>query len=562
MTDNLSLPRNKEIEKAVLGALLFSESPERVKEVRESLPPDCFMAQAREIYDTLCEMADRGDSIHPVMLQTRLKERNSTVEGATVAMLTDDAPIRSDLSTEMAELKKLATLRAVQYHANYLLVESQGKDVDVPALLDGIKARASEFDEMARSRNGSVLDRIVTAQTILDTEYPEPKWAVKGLIPEGTTFAAGPPKLGKSIFALNIGVAVSEGGKALSQFDVERGSVLYLALEDGPRRIQERLLKLTSGHVSDKLEVVTEWPRTDEGGLEAIEAWIQSKPDARLLIVDTLKMLRPLGVSSRHKNAYDIDYETIARLTKMVSQRVAMLIVHHSRKAAADDPLAEVSGSYGLTGAADGVLVLSRRRNRSDATLSVIGRDVEEQELALEFKPDMCLWSSLGKADESKRSGESQEIIDQCEETGQPMPPARSASLLDKQAGAISKLLWKMKGAGEIKLTGSKYQLPDYQTPERTKIRKSKKDKSISGISETVFARDAGMSNADNGLNGNHLGVSTFTQNGNGSGVHSGDAEMETSQLLTTVDIQASRPENISRDAEMFEAYYLDAIDQ
>src|SRR5215475_12332190 len=98
MTDNLTLPRNKEIEKAVLGALLLSESPERIKHVRENLPPDCFMAQAREIYDALCDMADRGDSINPVMLWTRLKERNSMVEGATVAMLTDDAPIRSDLS--------------------------------------------------------------------------------------------------------------------------------------------------------------------------------------------------------------------------------------------------------------------------------------------------------------------------------------------------------------------------------------------------------------------------------------------------------------------------------
>jgi hypothetical protein len=149
MTEDLTLPRNKAMEKAVLGALLFSESPERVKQVREGLPADAFMAQAREIYDCLCEMAEKGEAINPLMLWTRLKERNSIVDGATVAMLTDDAPIRSDLSTEIAELKKLATLRAVQYYANYLLVESQAKDADLPALLDGIKARASEFDEMA-----------------------------------------------------------------------------------------------------------------------------------------------------------------------------------------------------------------------------------------------------------------------------------------------------------------------------------------------------------------------------------------------------------------------------
>jgi len=564
MIDTLTLPRNKDIEKLVLGALLLSGSPEQIKDAREKgLAPDCFMAQAREVYDCLCDMAERGDSINPVVLLTRLRERGSHVDHVTVSAIIDGVPrfANESLASEIRILRDLATRRAILNYANYLAVESQAKDVDVPALLEGIKARASGFEEVARGGNNSVLGRIVSARTLLETEYPEPKWAVRGLIPEGVTFIAGPPKLGKSIFSLNIAVAVSsEGGKALSCFNVEHGSVLYLALEDGPRRIQERLQKLTGGHVSNKLEIVNEWPRVNQGGLDAIDAWIKSKPDARLLIVDTLKMLRPLA-SGHERNAYDTDYEAIQPLTKLVSQRVALAVVHHTRKAIADDPLATVSGSYGLTGAADGVLVLSRRRGRSDATLSVIGRDVEEQELALEFKPDMCLWSSLGKADEIKRSGERQEIIDLFKQSGEPLTPASIASLLDKEPRVVRNLLWKMKGAGEIKLIGSRYQLPNYQSPEPTKIRKSKKDKSISGISETVFARDAGMSNTDNGLNGNHLGVSAFTQNGNGSGVHNGDAEMETSQLLTTIDIEASRHENISRDAEMFEARYLDAID-
>jgi hypothetical protein len=407
------------------------------------------------------------------------------------------------------------------------------------------------------------LSRIVSAQTILSTEYPEPKWAVKGLIPEGVTFIAGPPKLGKSIFALNIAVAVSfEGGKALSRFDVESGSVLYLALEDGPRRIQERLLKLTGGHVSDKLEVVNEWPRIDRGGLEAIEAWIKSKPDARLLIVDTLKMLRPL-TNGHERNAYDADYEAIQPLTKLVSQRVALAIIHHTRKAIADDPLATVSGSYGLTGAADGVLVLSRRRNRSDATLSVIGRDVEEQELALEFKPDMCLWSVLGKAEDIKRSGERQEIIDLFRQSGEPLTPASIASLLDKHPAVIRNLLWKMKSAGEIKIIGAKYQLPEYEQPEPTKVRKPKKPESISASRVTNFTRDGSTSNQTNGLGQKHLGISTLYACSVSEVCNTRDAEMETSQLLIAQNIDPSRLENVTRDArDAFNDPILDAIDQ
>jgi hypothetical protein len=393
------------------------------------------------------------------------------------------------------------------------------------------------------------LSRIVTAQTILSTEYPEPKWAVKGLVPEGVTFAAGAPKLGKSIWALNIGVAVAEGGKALSHFDVVQGSVLYLALEDGPRRIQERLLKLTNGQISDKLEVVTEWPRLNQGGLEAIDAWIERHRDARLLIVDTLKMLRPLP-TGRERNAYDADYETIQPLTKIASQRVALLIVHHTRKAIADDPLATVSGSYGLTGAADGVLVLNRRRGSGSATLNVIGRDVEEQELALEFKPDMCLWSVLGKSEEIKRSSERQEVLNLLAETGELMTPANIAELLGKASGAIRFLLYRMKNAEEVKLFGTRYQLPKFQPPEPIKIRKSKKGKNVSDVSANEDAANAGIFNQDNELEAKRLRVSDHDENAKSDKSQNSDstanALTDSTQTLQANEIDPLATKNVS----------------
>jgi hypothetical protein len=404
----------------------------------------------------------------------------------------------------------------------------------------------------------------------LTAHYPEPKWAVKGLIPEGVTFIAGPPKLGKSIFALNLAVAVSsEGGKALSYFDVETGSVLYLALEDGPRRIQERLRKLTGGRISEKLEVVTGWPRINQGGLEAIEAWIERHSDARLLIVDTLKMLRPLA-TGRDRNVYDADYEAIQPLTKIAAQRVALGIVHHTRKAIADDPLATVSGSYGLTGAADGVLVLSRRRGRSDAALNVIGRDVEEQELALEFKPDLCLWAALGNAQdlkreseakkEPKRSNERQEVLDLLFQSGQPLAPGNIATLLDKPAATVRTLLFKMKNAGEIKLFGNKYQMPDYQTPEPVKIRKAKNAKNVTALPETNSNDNAGMSNGDSDLDEKRYRVTALPASGTVSALQApvalsvsprGNAVTETNslQLLQLNDIPALPAENVSGNA-------------
>jgi len=423
----------------------------------------------------------------------------------------------------MTPEERIATWREEQAAATAKKAASKERNEDSPGWADPrTPANAATATKILVD---AALSKIVTAQSILDTHYPEPQWAVKGLIPQGTTFIAGPPKLGKSIWALNIAVAVGEGGKALSYFEVERGAVLYLALEDGPRRIQERLLKLRKGQLSDKLQVVTEWPRLNQGGLEAIEAWIERNKDARLLIVDTLKMLRPLA-TGRDRNAYDADYEAIQPLTKVASQRVALLIVHHTRKAIADDPLATVSGSYGLTGAADGVLVLSRRRGRSDATLNVIGRDVEEQELALEFKPDMYLWSVLGKAEEVKRSGEREAILDLFKTSTETFSPGEMALLLDRQPRPLSALLWKMKNDGQIKIFGKKYQLPTYKPPVPESAKKeSKTEKAakkpkeanpadINASTATDPDVDAQKDNGGNGLDAEHQRINDTAQSG------------------------------------------------
>lgn len=330
----------------------------------------------------------------------------------------------------------------------------------------------------------TALSKIVTARSILATDYPEPRWAVKGMIPEGTTIIAGPPKLGKSVFCLNLAVSVSEGGKALSYFDTEQGAVLYLALEDSERRIKARLQKLLTKAISEQLEIVTRWPRLNEGGLEAIGAWIlRHGASARLIIVDTFKRIRPLK-SSHHKNAstYDVDYDDVVPLTDLtISNSVALTLVAHTRKAEADDALAMISGSYGLTGAADGALILARKRNSRTATLSVIGRDVEEQELALEFEAEYFMWKALGKSTEVMQSNERSEILELLKNSDEPLSPIEIAGALDRTSNAIRFLLWKMKSQGQITDFGRKYQLPGYVPPMK-RVQKKRKRERDNGI--------------------------------------------------------------------------------
>ena len=210
-------------------------------------------------------------------------------------------------------------------------------------------------------------------------EFPPPKWAVPGVIAEGVTLLAGPPKVGKSWLALNLGVSIAEGSPALGSVPIEPGPVLYLALEDTPRRLQSRMRTVLAGrHASPELTLDTYCPPLPDGGDTYIAGWLEENHGARLIIIDVFTKIRgrpPVGTNS----AYEADYAAIGTIKRLAdAYRVAVLLVHHVRKATSDDFLATVSGTNGLAGAADAVLVLERPRAQADGVLHVTGRDVEE----------------------------------------------------------------------------------------------------------------------------------------------------------------------------------------
>ena len=126
-------------------------------------------------------------------------------------------------------------------------------------------------------------------------EFPPLKFILPVFIPEGATLLVSRPKLGKSWLVLDIAIATAAGRFTIGDLKPSTGGVLYLALEDGKRRLQRRITRLLptfSGKWPDRLKIATEWPRADEGGLDDIEAWIKATPDARLVIVDTLAQFR------------------------------------------------------------------------------------------------------------------------------------------------------------------------------------------------------------------------------------------------------------------------------
>lgn len=137
----------------------------------------------------------------------------------------------------------------------------------------------------------------IDAQTLLGLEFEPIKYVIPGYVAEGLTILGGRPKLGKSWLALDWVVAVASGGLSLG-VRCQQGDAFYLALEDNQRRLQDRLrivlpkLKSLRPDLS-RLSLLTAAPKIGEGLIEAWDAWRTRAEDPRLIVVDTLAMVRP-----------------------------------------------------------------------------------------------------------------------------------------------------------------------------------------------------------------------------------------------------------------------------
>lgn len=240
-----------------------------------------------------------------------------------------------------------------------------------------------------------------TAQELMATHFPAPKWAVPGIIAEGVNLLCGPPKVGKSWASLDLGLAVAGGGKAFGSIDVDPGEVLYLALEDTGRRLQSRMRKLLAGAPAPAgFDLVTACPTMDRGGSEAIADWLTRHTAARLVVIDVFAKMR--GAAMPGSSAYEADYAAVNAIKHLADTfTVPFVVVHHLRKMSSDDFLSEVSGTHGIAGAADATMVLKRVRAQADGVLAVTGRDIDETEYAVSFDSDTGRWHLMdGNVDE------------------------------------------------------------------------------------------------------------------------------------------------------------------
>lgn len=240
----------------------------------------------------------------------------------------------------------------------------------------------------------------ISAKDLQQKQFPETYYAVEGMIPEGETVIAAPPKTGKSWLMLDMCLKVAKGEKFLD-FETRKSDTLYLALEDGDKFEQERLNIVCPEDAPDNFHFVFDnILHLNEGFTLQLDSILAKLPNTKLVVIDTLNFIQ--YHPAKGESAYNCDYRTGRDLKAYAEKHgIAIVVVTHTTKMLhAEDEMMNVSGTNGVTGAADAVVVLSKeKRTDLDAKMFITGRKVRQSMHEIKFDDQACKWLYKGVAD-------------------------------------------------------------------------------------------------------------------------------------------------------------------
>lgn len=234
--------------------------------------------------------------------------------------------------------------------------------------------------------------KLINSVEIMNTPMKKQRFIVNGMIYPGLHILSGDPKIGKSWMVLDMCLSVAKGNDFLGR-KTEQGQVVYMALEDTFVSLQSRLYELTD-EPSENLHIALIANSIGDGLEDDLRECKKLFPDLKMVVIDTLQKIR-----STIDTKYGADYRELSVLKGIADQLgIAIVLVHHNRKAHDSNPNNLISGTNGIAGCADGLLVFTR--NSEKAKLNISGRGAPSLELNL--KRENSKWILLDNAPESK----------------------------------------------------------------------------------------------------------------------------------------------------------------
>ncbi len=329
-TTNRIPPQNLDAERALLGSLLLK--PDAIHDISDSISKDAFYAQKhRVIFETMLELATRGEPIDLLSITTRLTDQNLLEQAGSrsyVAELITATPSPNNISHYADLVSRKYVMRSLIDAAYRITEYSYDDSHDTEQTLDEAEKLVYAVGDIASSHSFVSLaeklpdawDRIERLSKQKDTirgvptGFPDLDTMLSGLHPSDLIILAARPSMGKTSLALDIArnTAVRHG-TAVGIFSLEMSS----------EQLIDRMLsaesnvnswKLRTGNVHDEsdfdrirdaLETLSKAPVfiDDKPGnnilsMRAVARRLKREHNVGLIIVDYLQLMTPVGMKA------------------------------------------------------------------------------------------------------------------------------------------------------------------------------------------------------------------------------------------------------------------------
>ena len=251
----------------------------------------------------------------------------------------------------------------------------------------------------------------VDMQKLRTEDIPPLQFAIKPILPGGLVLFCGRAKSMKSWTMLDICYQVQNGLPVMGH-ETEQGDCLYLGLEDSKRRLKDREKKLGLNKLTPPYVDVTA-PYLDMGLEESLQNWIDSVPNPRLIVIDTLARVKSRTGFNKSGTIYDHDNETLRAIQNLaIRNGVTIVLVSHLNKASQDYAFDKITGSTGLQGICDAMWLVERGEHGVQSTLIGRGRDIMDFEYSLNWNQETWRYDWVGNLQEVNLNQNRREVID------------------------------------------------------------------------------------------------------------------------------------------------------
>ena len=346
-------PQSLEAEQAVLGSILIDS--QCVSDVIGILKPeDFYLEQNREIYEAIYTMFNFSQTIDPVTVLDKLKELGYYHDNSRgyVSQLMEITPTAANVVSYANIVQEKSMLRGLGQAAGEIsdmVYDQMGTPADI------LESAEKKIYAIRKGERGDSLEHIGTTMhrvfdrlnelAMSDSAIPglstglrdlDPK--INGLNKSDLLLVAARPAMGKSAFALNIGVNVAKKyKKTVAIFNLEM-SREQLAMRLLANESMVELQKLTTGKLSDE-----EWIKICQAGsaLSQTDIRIDDNPSVTvadinakcrrldnlgLIIIDYLQLMQGSGYGKNNENRVVVVGE-ISRSLKIMAKELNVPVV-------------------------------------------------------------------------------------------------------------------------------------------------------------------------------------------------------------------------------------------